>query len=130
MLRIRLDMVSGVLTMLLVILGLGFSMLRIRLDVVSGVLTVLLVILGLGFSMLRIRLDAVSGILFAINRTDMRWVSIKIWSSDPKLFFVRVDPCPQLPTGNQSRCPGLALYAHDVGCQPVTVAAAEASTMI
>ena len=94
MLRIRLDVVSGVQSEPLVILGLGFSMLRIRLDVVIGVQSEPLAILGLGFSMLRIRLDAVSGILFAINRTDMRWVSIKIWSSDPKLFFVLVDPCP------------------------------------
>jgi len=74
-----------------------------------------LVLLGLRFGMLRIRLDVVSGILFAINRSDMWWVSIEIWSSDSKLFFVRIDPFPQLPTGSQSRCTCLALYAHDIG---------------
>jgi len=89
-----------------------------------------LMLLGPRFSMLRVGLDAVSGILFAINRTDMWWVSIKIWSSDPKLFFVRVDPGPQLITGSQSLCPCLALDAHDIGRSPVTIAAAEASAMI
>src|SRR6266404_967947 len=89
-----------------------------------------LVLLRLRFSMLCIRLDAVSGILFAIDRSDMRRVSIEIRSSDSKLFFVRSDPFPQLPTGSQSLCTCLALYAHDIGRQPVTIAAAEASTMI
>src|SRR6266850_959818 len=84
-----------------------------------------LVLRGLGFSMLRIPLEAVSGILFAIYRSDMRWVSIEIWSSDPKLLFVRIDRFPQLRTGSQSLCPCLALYAHDIDRQPVPVAAAE-----
>ena len=97
---------------------------------VSGVQSEPLVLLGLPLSMLRIPLDAVGGILFAINRSDMRWVSIEIWSSDSKLFFVRIDPFPQLLAGNPPLCTGLAPYAHDIGCQPVTIAAAEASTMI
>ena len=74
-----------------------------------------LVLLGLRFSMLRIRLDVVSGILFAINRSDMWWVSIEIWSSDSKVFFVRIDPFPQLLTGSPSLWTCLALYAHDIG---------------
>ena len=82
------------------------------------------------FSMLRMRLDAVSGILFVIDRSDMRGVSIKIGSSDSKLFFVRIDPFPQLLTRSRSLCTRLALYAHDIRRQPVTIAAAEASTMI
>ena len=41
-----------------------------------------LVLRGLGIGMLRIPPEAVSGILFAINRSDMWWVSIEIWSSD------------------------------------------------
>ena len=76
---------------LLVLLAPRFSTLRVRPDMVNGVQSEPLVLLGLGFSMLRIRLDAVSGILFAINRSDMWWVSIEIWSSDSKLFFVRID---------------------------------------
>jgi hypothetical protein len=107
-----------------------FSMFLVRPDMVSGVQSEPLVLLGLGFSMLRIRLDAVSGILFAINRSDMRWVSIEIWSSDSELFFVRIDPFPQLLTGSQSLCTCLALDAHDIGRSPMTIAAAEASTMI
>jgi hypothetical protein len=74
-----------------------------------------LVLRGLGFSMLRIPLQAVSGILFAIDRGDMRRVSIEIWPSDSKLLFVRIDPFPQLRIGSQSLCPCLALYAHDIG---------------
>jgi len=74
-----------------------------------------LVLLGLRFGMLRIRLDVVSGILFAINRSEMWWVSIEIWSSDSELFFVRIDPFPQLRTRSQSLCTCLALYAHDIG---------------
>jgi len=65
--------------------------------------------------MLRIPPEAVSGILFAINRSDMRRVSIEIWSSDSKLSFMGIDPFPQLSTGSQSLCPCLALYAHDIG---------------
>jgi len=91
-----------------------------------------LVLLGPRFSLLRLRLrlGVVSGILFATDRRDVRRISIKIWPSDSKLFFVRIDPFPQLLAGNPSRCPCLALYAHDIGRQSVTIAAAEASTMI
>jgi hypothetical protein len=80
--------------------------------------------------MFRIRLDVVSRVLLAVDRSDVRRVSIEIGSSDTKLFFVRIDPFPQLLAGNPSLRPGLALYAHDIGRKPVTVAAAEASTMI
>ena len=80
--------------------------------------------------MLRIRIDVVSDIFFAIDRTDMRRISIEIRSPDSKLFFVRIDPFPQLSTGSQSLCTGLALYAHEIGRSPVAIAAAEASAMI
>jgi len=79
--------------------------------------------------MLRVRLDLVSGILSAVDRGDMRGVSIEIWSADSELFFVRIDPFPQLLTGSQSLRTCLAPYAHDINRQPVTIAAAEASTM-
>src|SRR6266436_170543 len=72
------------------------------------------VLLGLRFSMLHIRLEAVFSVLFAINRSDMRWVSIEIWSSDSKLFFVGIDPIPQLLTRSQSLRTCLALNAHDI----------------
>src|SRR5260370_16741536 len=80
--------------------------------------------------MFRIRLGVVRRIWLAIDRSDVRRVSIEIGSSDTKLFLVRIDPFPQLLTGNPSLCPCLALYAHDIGREPVTVAAAEPSTMI
>src|SRR5260370_37023220 len=89
-----------------------------------------LVPLGLRFGLFRIRLDVVSRIFPAIDGSDMRRVSIEIGSSDTKIFIVRIDPLPQLLTGTPSLCPCLALHADDIGRKPVTVAAAEASTMI
>src|SRR5258708_35413319 len=89
-----------------------------------------LVPLGLRCGLFRIRLDVVSRIFPAIDRWLVRPVPNEIGSSDTKPFFVRIDPFPQLLTGNPSLCPCLALYAHDIGRKPVTVAAAEASTMI
>ena len=86
--------------------------------------------LGLRFRLLHSGLEPVSSILFTINWRDMRWVSIEIWSSDSKLFFVGIDPVPHLLTGSRLLRTSLALYAHDIGRQPMTVATAEASTMI
>src|SRR5215831_14664455 len=145
LLRIPLDAVSGILRHAVIVvqseprvrLGLQCSLLRIPLNAVSGMLRHAVIVLqseprvrlGLRCSLLRIPPDAVSGILFAIDRTDMRWVSIEIGSADSKLFLVRIDPFPQLPTRSQSLCPCLALYADDIGRSPVTVAAAKASTM-
>jgi len=57
---------------------------------------------GLRFSMLSIRLEAMSRILFAIDRSNVRRVPIEVGSPNPKLFFVRIDPFPQLLTGSQS----------------------------
>jgi hypothetical protein len=74
------------------------------------------VLRGIRFNMLQTRFKAVLGILFAINRSDMRRVSIEIGSSDSKLFLVRIDPFPQLLTASQSLCTCLAFDAHDIGC--------------
>ena len=58
----------------------------------------------------------------------MRRISIEVWSSDSKLFFVRIDPFPHLLAGNPSLWTCLALDAHDIGCQSVAVTATEAPT--
>ena len=39
---------------------------------------------------------AFGGIFLAIERHDMRGVSIEIWAPDPKLRLVCIDPLPQL----------------------------------
>jgi hypothetical protein len=42
------------------------------------------------------RPTTLGGIFLAIDRRDMRRVSIEIWPADPKLRLVRIDPLPQL----------------------------------
>src|SRR5215469_10601643 len=76
---------------------------------------------GLRFDGLRVQPGAVSGILLAIDRGDMRRVEIVVGSSDAKLFFMQIDPFPQLLTGGPSVGSRRALYAHDIGRQPVTI---------
>src|SRR5215813_2144917 len=76
-----------------------------------------------------VRPDAVGRVLLAIDRSDMRRISIEVWSSDSKLFFVRIDPFPHLLARGPARRPCFTLYAHNIGRQPVTVAAAQASSM-
>jgi hypothetical protein len=34
------------------------------------------------------------GKLLAIDRPDMRRVSIKVWAPDPELLLARIDPLP------------------------------------
>jgi len=70
---------------------------------------------GRQFGVSFVRLDAVGRVLRAIDRSDMRRISIEVWSSDSKLFFVGIDPVPQLLTGSQSLRTCLALYAYDIG---------------
>src|SRR5262249_33610818 len=73
---------------------------------------------------------ALNGIFFAVDRRNMRRISIEIRSPDAEVFAVRIDPLPQI-----FRCTGLlgtrrALYADDIGRQPVAIAAAETSTVV
>jgi hypothetical protein len=58
---------------------------------------------------------ALVGIFPAIDRRDMRRVSIEIRTSDPKFLLVRIDPLPQLFARGVSLRTVLALNAHDVG---------------
>src|SRR3954466_14867514 len=67
-------------------------------------------------------------IFLAIDRPDMRGVSIAIGASDPKLLLVRIDPLPQLYADGESLQTGLALDAHEIDGKPVAVAAAAAQT--
>src|SRR6516225_4134756 len=60
----------------------------------------------------------------------MRRILVKIWSANPKFFFVRVDPLPQDFTPRPSLRTCLALDAHEVGRKPMAVAAATAPAMV
>ena len=70
------------------------------------------------------------GIFLAIDRRDMRGVSIEIRAPDPKLLLVRIDPLPQLFARGESLHTGLALDAHEIDGKPVAVAAAAAPAMV
>jgi hypothetical protein len=53
-------------------------------------------------------------------------VSIEIWSADPKLGLVRIDPLPQLFACGESLQTGLPLDAHEIDGEPMTIATAAA----
>src|SRR6516164_10176756 len=71
-----------------------------------------------------------SGIFLAVDRCHMPRIPIKIWSPDPKLLPVYINPFPEVFTGTISLVPCLALDTHDIGRKPVAVAAARAPTMV
>jgi hypothetical protein len=73
---------------------------------------------------LRLRPAAFIGIFFAVDRRNMRRILVEIRSSDPKLFFVRIDRLPQdfTPLASLRTC--LALYAHEIGGKPMAITAA------
>src|SRR5258708_12775432 len=68
-----------------------------------------LVPLGLRFGMFRIRLGVVRRIFLAIDRSDVRRVSIEIGSSDPKLLLVRIHQFPQSLTAHPPLSPSSPL---------------------
>src|SRR5205807_4524471 len=72
----------------------------------------------------------VSGIFFAVDRCQVRRISIEIWSPDSKLLLVCIDPFPEAFSGNQSLRPCPAIDAHDIGREPVAVTAARTPAMI
>src|SRR3954451_6814759 len=69
------------------------------------------------------RSPALGGKLFAIDRSDMRRVSIEVRAPDPKFSLARIDPLPQLYGRGEARQTGFALDAHEIGRKPVAVAA-------
>ena len=79
---------------------------------------------------LNFRLAVVSGIFFAVDRCQMRRISIEIRSADSKLLPVCIDPFPEAFSGNPSLRPCRAFDAHDIGGKPVAIATAEAPAMV
>jgi hypothetical protein len=39
--------------------------------------------------------SALIGVFFTVDRRNVRWIFIEIWSPDPIFLAVRVDPFPQ-----------------------------------
>jgi hypothetical protein len=71
-----------------------------------------------------------SGIFFAVDRCQMRRISIEIRSPDSKFLAACIDPFPEAFGGNPSLRPCRAFDADDIGRKPVAIAAAEAPAMV
>src|SRR4029450_10502801 len=87
-------------------------------------------LLHIRFRVLSFRAAAVSSIFLAVDRRQMRRISIEIRSPDSKLLAVWIDPFPEVFSGNPSLRPCRAFDAHDIGGKPVAIAAAEAPAMV
>src|SRR5262245_64758866 len=72
----------------------------------------------------RRRSAALGRIFLAIDRRDMRRVSIEIWPADRKLRLVPIDPFPPFFACGESLQTGLALDAPEIYGKPVAIAAA------
>ena len=73
---------------------------------------------------------ALNGIFFAVDRRNMRRILTGIRSPDTEVFAVGIDPFPLVFSCPVSLGTCLALYAHDIGRQPMAIAAAENSTVV
>lgn len=79
---------------------------------------------------LRLRCTVVIGILFAIDRRDVRRISIRVRSADTEFLAVLVYPFPQFFTGNPSFASVFAFYTYEIDRQPVAVPSVRASPMV
>ena len=80
--------------------------------------------------MLSFRPAVVIGIFLAVDRCQMRRISIEIRPPDTKLLPVFIDPFPEHFGRSPSLVPRPASDAHDIGRKPVAIAAAEAPAMV
>jgi hypothetical protein len=65
-----------------------------------------------------------------VDWSEMRWVSIQIWTSDSELLFVLVDPFPQSLGLARTLVLAFAIHADDVCGEPVTIASSRKATVI
>src|SRR5215211_7385503 len=80
--------------------------------------------------LLHVRPTAFGDVFLAIDRPDMRRVSISIGAADPKLLLVRIDPLPQLLARGVALHTSVAFDAHEIDRNPVAIAAAAAPPMV
>jgi hypothetical protein len=73
---------------------------------------------------------ALDEVFVAVGWRNVRWISIEIGSPNAILRPVLVDPLPQQVRCDPSFSTRRALGAHDIGCKPVSIAAAPAAAMI
>ena len=69
------------------------------------------------------------GVFLPVDRRHMRWIFIKVRSTDSKLR-VRVDPVPQFFTCGRSLFIIVTIYADQISREPVAIAAAKAPAMV
>ena len=69
-------------------------------------------------------------IFLAVDRCQMRRISIEIRSPDSKLLLVCIDPFPEAFGGGQPLRPCPTFDAHDIGRKPVAIAAAKAPPVV
>src|SRR3954447_6006384 len=73
---------------------------------------------------------ALDDVFLAVDRPNVRWISIKIGSPDAIFHLVLVNPFPQQIRCDPSFSTRRALGAHDIGCKSISIAAAQAAAMI
>src|SRR5260370_11109528 len=79
-------------------------------------------LLDIRFRVLSFGAAAVGGIFLAVDRCQMRRISIEIRSPDSKLLAVCIDPFPEALSGNPSLRPCRAFNAHAIRGQPLALA--------
>src|SRR5260370_32881780 len=87
-------------------------------------------LLHIRFRVLSFRTAAAGGIFLAVDRRQMRRISIEIRPPDSKLLAVCIDPFPQAFSGNPSLRPCRAFDAYDIGGKPRARAAAGARALV
>jgi hypothetical protein len=78
----------------------------------------------------RMGVTAFVGIFLAVDRPDVGRISIEIRPSYAELFFVRIDPLPQVFACNPSLTTGRTLDADNIGRKPMAIAAAATPAVV
>ena len=72
----------------------------------------------------------VFGIFLAVDRCHVRGISVEIGAGDTKLLAVIIDPFPEDVAWKTNRCARVAPLTLTIRCKPVTIASAEAASMV
>src|SRR5690242_17977534 len=70
------------------------------------------------------------GIFLAVDRPNVRRISIAIGAADTKLLLMRIKPLPKRLACFKALQTSVAVDAHEVRCNSAAIAAATAPTMI
>src|SRR4051812_19851091 len=87
-------------------------------------------LLHIQFGLSRCPSAVVIGVLLAVDGGDVRRIPAEIGACDSDLLAMVIDPLPKRFGGTPPLCACSAFDAHDIGRQPVAIAAAEAPAMV